>query len=634
MDRPRAQRTAKLALDPGDELIHRFAGGGPRAGRTTADALAAVAAIAADARAVVLAVAQPGRRDDLAALIAAAARPVTIECEAAGLDAALVRRLADAGVVGLRIVHGGMRERVFEAVMRAPGAWRAAAAGLAAALAGPLPVELVVPVLAWNRDDVVPLIDWVLALPGQVARVALAVPRAADVPVDARRHLLDHPAVAALAAEAFARLQAARVGFGFDGSDAPWPCAAGDRLDRFATVWHDALRRAASEPDRALTPIAACARCALAGTCRGVEPAYLGAFGDAGLAPVPEARAAAWRLRPTRGGGEVEYAQISPFTNVAAGAGRALIRINGHCQMACAFCFVDRGVGDLPAATVLATIERLATTQRDHVVFSGGEPTLHPELPRFIAHARACGFATVEIQTNGVRASDRAYAAALVAAGLTKATVSLHSMDPATSDAITRMPGAFPRTVAGLHHLAALGVDTQLAHVISKDNYQALPAFTTAMLDEFAGAGRRLSVCFAIAQRISDLVPRWVLPTFTEIRPYVRAALDACDARGVGYGGLIGQGGYPPCVLSGDLRYHRGVLDKVYASTDADAQFAKAPQCARCDFDRACLGVRRDYLAQHGDAELVPFRIARATDSDSGAGSDSDSGSGMESASP
>ena len=197
----------------------------------------------------------------------------------------------------------------------------------------------------------------------------------------------------------------------------------------------------------------------------------------------------------------------------------------------------------------------------------------------------------------------------MVAAGLTKATVSLHSMDPATSDAITRLPGAFPRTVAGLHQLAALGVDTQLAHVISADNFRALPAFTAAMLDEFAGAGRRLSVCFAVAQRISDLVPRWVLPSFTEIRPYVTAALDACDARGVGYGGLIGQGGYPPCVLSGDLRYHHGVLDKIYASADADQQFAKAPQCARCDFDRHCLGVRRDYLERHGDAELVPFAI-------------------------
>ncbi|MBK9030468.1 MAG: radical SAM protein [Myxococcales bacterium] len=257
-----------------------------------------------------------------------------------------------------------------------------------------------------------------------------------------------------------------------------------------------------------------------------------------------------------------------------------------------------------------AELDRLAARQTDHVVLSGGEPTLHVELPAILAHARARGFATIELQTNGVRCADRAYAETLVAAGLTKATVSLHSMEPATSDAITRMPGAFPRTVAGLHNLADLGVDTQLAHVISVDNYRALPTFTAAMLDEFAGAGRRLSVCFAVAQRISDLVPRWVLPTFTEIRPFVAAALDACDARAVGYGGLIGQGGYPPCALGGELRYYRGVLDKIYASADADAQFAKAPQCARCDFDRLCLGVRRDYLALHGDAELVPFAIA------------------------
>jgi hypothetical protein len=198
----------------------------------------------------------------------------------------------------------------------------------------------------------------------------------------------------------------------------------------------------------------------------------------------------------------------------------------------------------------------------------------------------------------------------LVTAGLTKATVSLHSMDPTASDAITRMPGAFPRTVAGLHHLQALGVHTQLAHVISRDNFRALPEFTTAMLDEFVSDGSTLSVCFAVAQGISDLVSTWVLPTFTEIRPFVRAALDVCDRRGVGYGGLIGQGGYPPCMLDGELRYFRGVLDKIYASGDAELQFAKAPSCRSCDFDPYCLGVRRDYLTRHGDAELQPFQIA------------------------
>jgi molybdenum cofactor biosynthesis enzyme MoaA len=618
VDRPaRPQRTAKIGLDRGDELIHRFASGPAGPALTTGEAAAAIAAArAGEPRALVLAVARPDRRDDLPALIAAAGTAdvaVTVECEAAGLDGATVMMLAAAGVARLRVVHGGMRERVYEAVMRAPGSWRAAAAGLAAALAGPVPVELVIPVVRWNQADVVPLVEWVGELPGRLARVLLAVPRGADLPVAAGAWLLDHPAIAAVAGAAFAVAARARIAFGFDGGDAPWPCAAGDRLDRFATVWYDSLRRAASEPDRALVRIAACADCALATTCRGIEPAYRDRFGVEALAPVPAARAASWRLRPERGGGEVDYAQISPFANLAAGAGRALLRINGHCQMACAFCFVDRGVGDLPLATITAELDRLAGQQRDHVVLSGGEPTLHGELPAILAHARGLGFATIEIQTNGVRCADRDYARSLVAAGLIKATVSLHSMDPATSDAITRMPGAFPRTLAGLHQLAALGVETQLAHVISADNFRALPAFTRAMLDELAGPGRRLSVCFAVAQRISDLVPAWVLPTFTEIRPFVTAALDLCDARGVGYGGLIGQGGYPPCVLGGDLRYHRGVLDKIYASADAERQFAKAPQCARCDFDRHCLGVRRDYLERHGDGELVPFAIDPAT---------------------
>ena len=111
---------------------------------------------------------------------------------------------------------------------------------------------------------------------------------------------------------------------------------------------------------------------------------------------------------------------------------------------------------------------------------------------------------------------------------------------------------------------------------------------------------------------VLDLVARWVLPTFTEIRPYVRRALELCLARGVGFGGLIGQGGYPPCQQGGDLRYYQGVLGKIYTSADAGEQFTKAPACARCDFDPYCVGVRRDYVERHGDAELVPFRIAPA----------------------
>ncbi|MEZ4399494.1 MAG: radical SAM protein [Kofleriaceae bacterium] len=614
MDRAaRPHRTARVELDAGLGLARRFAARAAAAPvGVDAARVSLAAALDGGAGALTLAAAAPWQRADLPALLATAVArggEVTVECAAAGLDAVMIALWAAAGVTRLRVVHGGMRERVHDAVMGAPGTWRAAARGLATALTGPLPVELVVPVLRWNLDDVVPLVDWVAALPGRLERLALVRLRPADVPAAATRLLVDDPTVGALAAAAFDRCRAARIAAGFDGADAIIPCAAPPALDRFATVLHDGLRRQAADRAVRRVRVAACAACAVADACRGVDDGYHAAFGERGLAPISAARASAWRLRPARGGGEVDYAQISPFANRGAGAGRTLLRINGHCQMACAFCFVDRGVGDLPVAEVTAELDRLAARHTDHVVFSGGEPTLHPGLPTLVAHARARGFATVEIQTNGVRCDDPAYVDALVTAGLTKATVSLHSMDPATSDAITRMPGGFHRTVAGLHNLAARGVETQLAHVISRDNYAALPAFTQAMLAEFAGPGRHLSVCFAIAQAISDLVPRWVLPTFTEIKPFVRAALDACDAAGVGYGGLIGQGGYPPCMLDGELGYYRGVLDKIYASADSDAQFAKAPQCARCGFDRHCLGVRRDYLARHGDRELVPIAV-------------------------
>lgn len=600
MERPRHPRSVRVELDAGAPLTLRFAHPTAPSPRAASDVAAALTAARAATR--VIAVARPDRRPDLAALVAtarAAPGELVLECEPAGFTDEVIAL----GFDRLRVVVGGVRAAVHAAVVRTDAPWPEAAARLAAAITGPVPVEVVVPLMAWSADDLVPLVEWLAALPGRGPRLALAIPAVEHVPAAAHRLLLDQPTLAARAGAAFAAARRARIPVALDGEPV-WPCA-GEQLDRFATVFHDGLRRLAAD-QRSFERVAACERCAVTDACPGLSRAYVQRFGDGGLSPVAPARAATWRLRPERGGGEVDYAQISPFHNRGAGGGRTLLRINGHCQMACAFCFVDRGVGDLPTDTVIAELDRLAARHTDHVVLSGGEPTLHPDLPTLIAHARALGFSTIEIQTNGVRCADPAYVDALVAAGLTKATVSLHSMDPATSDAITRMPGAFSRTVAGLHHLAAR-VEPQLAHVISRDNYRALPTFTTTMLSTFAGPGRRLSVCFAIAQAVSDLVPRWVLPTFTEIKPYVRAALDACDAAGVGYGGLIGQGGYPPCALDGELRYYAGVLDKVYASADSDAQFGKGARCGACAFDAHCLGVRRDYLERHGDGELVPI---------------------------
>lgn len=505
-------------------------------------------------------------------------------------------RAREAGVTELVLLVGGVRARVHEAI--AGGSWRAALQGIAHATASGFEVEVVMPVWRDNLGDLVPLAEWLLALPAPIRRFSPWVPPEGVPGPHAPRG-----DIAEASARAFETVRRKKIAFGFADPLGVPPCAAGGALDHAGWLFLERVRRQ-QRASGAFVRVAACEACSLGSTCPGVEPSYA----DEATTPIPLDTSMGWRLRP-RDFDDDDYRYVSAFDN-EGGPGRGLLRINGHCQMACAFCFVDRRVPDFPGDELRQRIDALAARQTDHLVLSGGEPTLHPDLPGLIAHARTRGFEVIEIQTNGVKCEDAAYVASLVEAGLTKATVSLHSVDPETSDAITKMKGAFPRTVQGLRNLRDAGVQAQIAHVITKRNYEALPAFVRTIGEWFApepGAPWNLSLCLALAQGISDLVYSWVIPSFTEVRPHVKEALDHCLAIGLGFGGLVGQGGYPPCMLDGDLRYYEDNLSYVYRSPDHAAQFHKSEACRRCSFDALCVGLRQDYVRSYGDAEIQPF---------------------------
>jgi MoaA/NifB/PqqE/SkfB family radical SAM enzyme len=533
---------------------------------------------------------------------------VTLECAPPALSRpGAPEHLAALGVSTIMAVCGGVRERVYEAVMATPGVWRDAMAGLAAAAKSALDLYVVLPLLRWNAEDARPLVEWLGALRDPVAGCLLHLPAVDGVPSEARKLLLPAPEQADIAASVFGYCRGHNMEYGFADRRGVSPCAS-RALDELGTVFHQRIRHLQRSDDIDLVRVGACDACSVANSCPGIERAYVELFGDSELRPVTLEVASAWRLKRINRLEDQDYKNVSAFDNDYVGKGRSLLRVNGHCQMACAFCFVDRSAPDFDVDSLKSAIDELAARHTDQLVLSGGEPTLHPDLTDLVAHARALEFRTIEIQTNGVRCADASYAQSLVDAGLGMATVSLHSPDPARSDTITKMPGAFPKTVEGLRNLRALGVRTQIAHVITKTNYQALPAMARFLSEELVPERGGLSVCFAIAQGISDLVYSWTIPRFTDIRPYMREALDLCMAAGIGFGGLIGQGGYPPCMLDGDLGYYEGNLSNVYRSADYDDQFYKPERCRECSFDAHCVGVRRDYIRCYGDEEIRPFQ--------------------------
>ena len=84
----------------------------------------------------------------------------------------------------------------------------------------------------------------------------------------------------------------------------------------------------------------------------------------------------------------------------------ALIEVNTACNLNCPICFANAGIGySLTLEQVEDMLDRLVEIEGNPEVvqFSGGEPTIHPDLPSMIQAAKDRGIRQVMINTNGVR---------------------------------------------------------------------------------------------------------------------------------------------------------------------------------------------------------------------------------------
>jgi radical SAM protein with 4Fe4S-binding SPASM domain len=166
------------------------------------------------------------------------------------------------------------------------------------------------------------------------------------------------------------------------------------------------------------------------------------------------------------------------------------IALTYRCQNRCFFCYAsspDRGrtVPEMTATEVKTVLDKIVDQARVPTVsFTGGEPTLRPELPALIAYARSRGLRT-NLITNGIRCADEEYVALLAEAGLSSAQVSVEAADATTHDTVVDHPGAFVRTIQGVHNLKLAGIHTHTNTTINARNRHALPT----LIDRLAEMG-------------------------------------------------------------------------------------------------------------------------------------------------
>lgn len=144
------------------------------------------------------------------------------------------------------------------------------------------------------------------------------------------------------------------------------------------------------------------------------------------------------------------------------------------CNLSCRHCYINpgqHGSQTLPRETIEKWLELFASPEKkSNVIFLGGEPTLHPDLPAAIARAKALGY-FVTVDSNGYLFHD--FLDKTSPDVLDYLSFSLDGPDRAVNDAL-RGAGVFDTCVGNLKKAVTRGFRVSVIYTVSSRNLSHL----------------------------------------------------------------------------------------------------------------------------------------------------------------
>ncbi|MBI4678960.1 MAG: radical SAM protein [Elusimicrobia bacterium] len=297
------------------------------------------------------------------------------------------------------------------------------------------------------------------------------------------------------------------------------------------------------------------------------------------------------------------------------------LKVGFQCNNCCKFCVQGDKRCRLPAKPkdeLMRSLDDGRASGAQGVVFTGGEPTLHPDILALVRRAKELGFKNIQLQTNGRSFCYPGLVAKLAAAGANEFGPSLHGSKPQIHDFLTGAPGSFLQTVTGMKNIKKRGVRLITNSVVTKCNYRDLPALAELVVS--LGVDQYQFAFMHVAGRAAEN-REWLTARKSIIEPWIKKGLDV----GIKAGATVMTEAIPYCFMSG---YEDHVAEKIIPSTkiyDADAVIedftktrleegkAKGPRCPECRHFAVCEGPWREYPEMFGWDEFVPVSQASPT---------------------
>lgn len=322
------------------------------------------------------------------------------------------------------------------------------------------------------------------------------------------------------------------------------------------------------------------------------------------------------------------------------------INVGKICNNKCVFCLDGMPSKEdhtfIPFDVMKSELERWRAEGHLSVGFLGGEPTTYPKIVEAVGYAKQLGFTRIALATNAMMLRREPFLDDLLAAGLSRVTVSMHGHTAALEDKLTMVPGGFEKKCTALRNLVArhkaglLRDGVSVNAVINGWNYRDILPMMHFFFDEMQLEDLRINFVRpeGYAEDNAELVP-----TYTGLVPLLIRAIVLNEQR---FKKVFTFGGIPMCMLPEALLRDEALLSRyvgdVYRDLSTDCSIrsdavvddgvAKSeggrsrfnwqdrkrfdlkyqmPSCQRCEKTAICEGVWRGYLDIYGESEFAPL---------------------------
>ncbi len=290
---------------------------------------------------------------------------------------------------------------------------------------------------------------------------------------------------------------------------------------------------------------------------------------------------------------------------------RALIKVGYQCNNNCVFCHsqgLEPKLG--PNSLVLAKIEKAVQKGAIMVAFSGGEPTIRPELVKWAKYCQQRGIA-IGLITNGRMLSYKELTRELVDLGLKYVHIGLHGATARQHNSIVGSE-SFNQVLPAIENLAKLKVELVLNTVITPLNLNSLVDIFN-LLRSFQGIGLKFSM--AEPKGAAYTTMEKVVPHLKKAAEKVIEVFTYAQKRANGW--RLCYEGIPFCLLKGWEHLYGGLRQHgFYMMSEAyetafypvdDRNKMKTKRCENCTHYEKCPGLYTNYFETYGDNELQPY---------------------------